>query len=65
MTTIEALQSIIQADKWYKISEDETNCTYVRVTALRILNGTAKPKTIEKFFAKFGYEQNEVTWKKL
>ena len=30
----------------------------------RFVKGELKHSTISKWFAKFGYEQNEVTWKK-
>lgn len=34
-------------------------------TVRNIVNGTCKPSTMQSFFAKFGYEQDDVTWKKL
>lgn len=33
-------------------------------TMASIKNETCKPKTMKLFFAKFGYTQNETTWKK-
>lgn len=30
----------------------------------RFINGELKESTIKRWFAKFGYEQNEVTWVK-
>lgn len=68
MTPKEALQEIINTPKndgiWYKCTEDETLRTYLRITALRILNGTAKTETMKKFFEKFGYEFETVVTKK-
>lgn len=37
--------------------------TYSR-TIRDIKNGNCKQKTMQDFFFKFGYEQNEVTWKR-
>jgi len=68
MNTEEALNHILSSSpggKWYNISEDERECTHLRVMAMRIKNGTAKPHTVRQFFAKFGYNQNEVTWSRL
>lgn len=68
MTTDEALQSVLascpNSGKWYNISSDEKECTHLRVMAMRIQNGTAKPHTIRQFFSKFGIEQEEIQWKK-
>lgn len=70
MTPKQALSEIINSSKhnglWYKyptvangtVKHDEQMQTYLRVTALRILNGTAKAETMKKFFGIMGYELN-------
>lgn len=60
MTEKEALTEILSSapnnGTWYSVSESDTECTWLRVTALRIKQGKVKPSTMRKFFNKFGYE---------
>lgn len=59
MTAKEALNEILNVPDgqvWYKVTEDEKERTWIRVTALRILDGTSKPETMRRFFNMFGYE---------
>lgn len=70
MTPKEALSKILsdtpKGQVWYKtISDDCKVQTYLRITALRILNDTAKVETMKKFFEKFGYEFETVVTKKI
>lgn len=69
MTPQEALKEIISSTPsnqlWYKVSKDEKEQTYLRVTALRILGGTAKMDTMVKFFARFGYNFKITVTKKI
>jgi enoyl reductase-like protein len=61
MTTEEVINELNSLVKPYigKVPQS----TYSR-TLRDIKNGNCKPKTMQEFFAKFGYEQNEVTWKR-
>lgn len=62
MTPNEALKEIISRPKWYLVLKDDGinrdlhKESTLRVTALRILNGTAKPDTMKRFFDRFGYD---------
>ena len=61
MTPKEALKEITSQPKWYVVLDDDGNRDSVkestlRVTALRILNGSAKQDAMQRFFEKFGYE---------
>lgn len=60
MTDKEALKEILNSTadgkKWYHVSADLFESERLRATALRILNGTAKPDTKKRFFESFGYE---------
>lgn len=62
MTEKEALNEIISIPKWYHIFNDTEEDirlkkeAQLRMTALRILNGSAKEKTKVEFFSKFGYD---------
>lgn len=55
MTPREALKQITSGRKWYAVRPEPEHQVKMRVTALRILNGTAKPETMQEFFAEFGY----------
>lgn len=60
MTTTEVFNQIISEHKWY--------APYMSAQAAllfkkRFLRGELKHSTIERMFEKFGFEQNEVTWK--
>lgn len=61
MTTNEVLDDLNNRVKPYFTAKIPQS-TYSR-TIRDIKNGNCKPKTMQAFFAKFGYEQNEVTWK--
>lgn len=61
MTTTEVFNQIISEHKWY--------APYMSAQAAflfkkRFVKGELKQSTIKRAFAKFGYEQNEVTWKR-
>lgn len=56
MTVIQAVKEIKKVHKWYAITESEKDQVLLRMTALNILKGTAKQKTIETFLNRFGYE---------
>lgn len=61
MTTNEVLNELSGLTKPYiKVVPQSTYSRTIR----DIKNGNCKPKTMQTFFAKFGYEQNEVTWKR-
>lgn len=75
MTAQEALSIITSEHKWYaryvtdghpKREADRLReeC-WLRVSALRILRGTAKDATLKEFFKKFGYEYSSVVTKKV
>lgn len=62
MTLQEAVKEITSKPKWYmgKMPQSTASCTVRNIVA-----GTAKPKTVEKFMALFGYEpERELLWKK-
>lgn len=52
----QAVEQIIKENKWYAVSEDEKTQIWLMTTAPRILKGTSKKETIEKFLKHFGYE---------
>lgn len=61
MTTSEVFKLIISEHKWY--------APYMSAQAAflfkkRFVKGELKHSTIERMFEKFGFEQNEVTWKR-
>lgn len=65
MTPKQALKDIIKKNKWYtviytndkgELVRDTKKETSLRVTALRILNGTAHHLAIKNFFEHFGME---------
>lgn len=61
MTTPELFKLITSEYKWY--------APYMSAQAAflfkrRFINGELKESTIKRWFAKFGYVQNEVTWKR-
>lgn len=61
MTTTEVFNQIISEHKWY--------APYMSAQAAflfkrRFIKGELKHSTIERMFEKFGFEKNEVTWKK-
>lgn len=56
---LEAIESIPKPYTHIGMSQS----TYSR-TIRDIKHGLAKQSTMNVFFAKFGYEQNEVTWRK-
>lgn len=61
MTIKEALSEVTKQHKWYLCvdkngKQDLKEEARLRVTALRILNGTSKPDTMKKFFDQFGYD---------
>jgi hypothetical protein len=61
MTTPELFKLITSEHKWY--------APYMSAQAAflfkrRFINGELKESTIKRWFAKFGYVQNEVTWTK-
>jgi hypothetical protein len=61
MTTNEVLSELNARTKPYiKVMPQSTYSRTIR----DIKNGNCKQKTMQDFFAKFGYTQNEVTWKK-
>ena len=62
MTTCEVLNDLKSRTKPYIGIIPQS--TYSR-TIRDIQNGNCKYKTMQLFFAKFGYEQNEITWKRL
>ena len=61
MTTEEVIEDLSTLVKPYMGIIPQS--TYSR-TLRDIKNGNCKPKTMHKFFALFGYSQNEVTWEK-
>lgn len=63
MTPKEALKIITSTPKWYTHVGEESE-SYYRVTALRILNGTAHSFAMKKFFDHFGYEYKSEVIKK-
>lgn len=60
MTPKEALQEITSKPKWYVVWDGDKRDSHkestLRVTALRIFNGTAESVAMRTFFEKFGYE---------
>ena len=52
----QAVEQITKENKWYAVSEDESTQIWLMITAPRILRGTSKKQTIEKFLKYFGYE---------
>ena len=61
MTTKEVFKQIVSEHKWYApFMSAQAAFLFKR----RFTNGELKDSTIKKWFAKFGYSQNEVTWKK-
>lgn len=74
MTPQEAVKEITSKLKWYMVfpylehkdaekERDQKECQ-LRVMALRILNGTAKPESMKRFFEHFGYEYRSEVIKK-
>jgi len=63
MNPQEVLQQIINRCPdnhiWYAVTTDEKKQTWIRITANRIMKGTCKQKTMEEFFALFGYKYTE------
>lgn len=62
MTTTQVFNQITKEHKWY--------APYMSAQAAflfkkRFVDGKLKHSTIKKWFAKFGYQINEVTWNKL
>ena len=51
----ELVTQIRSERKWYAITDDEKDRVWLINTSNRILKGTAKKNTIEKFLSKFGY----------
>jgi hypothetical protein len=61
MTTKQVFKQITSEHKWYApFMSAQAAFLFKR----RFVNGELKDTTIQKLFAKFGYSQNEVTWKK-
>lgn len=59
MTIKEALTEIRSQPKWYFVSDGKggiRQATHLIQTAQRIEDGRAKPETVRKFLAQFGYE---------
>lgn len=69
MTVQEAMNEITTKFKWYVIFKNNKSRlkkeSHLRVTALRILNGTAKTASMKVFFKHFGYEYTSVVTKKI
>ena len=69
MTIQEALNEIRSKPKWYFVTDEHGELRErenLVQTAQRIEDGRAKPETIRRFFAQFGYELEvnmEVKWK--
>jgi len=61
MTTSEVLLELKSRVKPYMGLIPQS--TYSR-TIRDIKNGNCKPKTMQAFFAKFGYEQEQIQWRK-
>jgi len=62
MNTEQIFKLITSEHKWY--------APYMSAQAAflfkrRFLNGELKESTIKRWFSKFGYYQNEITWTKL
>ena len=55
MTPQEALKEITSKKKWYITKQDHTGNTN-RVSALRILNGTAESGAMKRFFSQYEYD---------
>lgn len=61
MTTEEVLAEITSTKKFHiGIVKQSTASRIIK----RIRLGTCSINSLRKFFTKFGYEQNEVTWKR-
>jgi len=56
MTELEALKEIISKPKWYVPDMESVGKSTHRVTALRIMNGTAGLEARKRFFEAFGYK---------
>ena len=67
MEPTEAVRHIIDScpknQLWCAVTPDEKEQIWLRVAALRILNGTAKQSTKKKFFKLLGYSYREVVAK--
>ena len=61
MTTKEVFKEITGRFKWYQPRSEQWAFSF----KLRFAKGQVKLSTLEKVFAKFGYVQNEVTWKRI
>lgn len=59
-TTSELFKVITSEFKWYKPKSEQWAYSIKR----RFAKGQIKQSTLIALFAKFGYEQNEITWKK-
>lgn len=64
MTPTQALDLIMDRcpknQLWCAVTLDEKEQVWLRVVALRIRKGTAKPATLRKFFSFFGMEYREI-----
>ena len=63
MTTKDVFKEILSIHKWYAIMGKSQQWGFSM--RIRFNKGQVKISTLEKVFAKFGYEQNEVKWKKM
>lgn len=62
LTTKEVFKEILSIHKWYaRIGKSQQWGFSMQV---RFNKGQVKQSTMAKVFERFGYEQNEVTWKK-
>lgn len=62
MTTEEVLKEITSTPKWYAGKFSAQIASRIK---RHIKKGIYRPDSMQRLFAKFGYQQNEVTWKKL
>lgn len=68
MKTEQVFNEIVSEPKWYaNLPNGKGGFMSAQLASMFKRNfkrGTLKQSTINRFFAKFGYEQNEVTWTK-
>lgn len=61
MTSQQVLKEITSEPKWYAGKFSPQIASRIK---RHIKKGIYRPDSLERLFAKFGYVQNEVTWKK-